>query len=242
MKKLWIVTSGPEFMGSFESLEAARGAAASEASREGNTRTYVVSEAVDAFARPLAQQVPIATVPHQTPIDFERRVKVEQYLLDAAKGKHPLPDAAKCVELASTLGVPAEYRASANLAPDGSEISSEYKVLFLRYEEIKHQLHDEEERHALLQSRCYEGFPSGTDGIFDALKAADAKDTTTTCSQEEADAARLDWMATHLHRIGEIHLPEGKKDCHAWAISSARNDLREALDAAIAASASEDRQ
>jgi len=35
------------------------------------------------------------------------------------------------------------------------------------------KLRDEEERHAALQARCYEGFPSGSDGIFDALKEAD---------------------------------------------------------------------
>lgn len=53
------------------------------------------------------------------------------------------------------------------------------------------------------------------------------------------DSARLDWMATHLHRIGEIYLSGEPRpvDCHAWAISSARNDLREAIDAAMGAAA-----
>lgn len=32
------------------------------------------------------------------------------------------------------------------------------------------KLRDEEERHALLQSRCFEGFPSASDGIFDAQR------------------------------------------------------------------------
>lgn len=35
------------------------------------------------------------------------------------------------------------------------------------------KLRDEEERHAALQSRCYEGFASATDGIFDALRETD---------------------------------------------------------------------
>ncbi len=35
-----------------------------------------------------------------------RRVKVEEELLRMAKGKLPLPDAAKCAELAKRLGVP----------------------------------------------------------------------------------------------------------------------------------------
>jgi hypothetical protein len=42
--------------------------------------------------------------------DFKRRVRVEQYLYDAAAGKAPLPDAAKCRELAVVLGVPDEFR------------------------------------------------------------------------------------------------------------------------------------
>lgn len=40
--------------------------------------------------------------------ELRRRVKVEQYLFDAAGGKEPLPDAEKCRELAKTLGVPYE--------------------------------------------------------------------------------------------------------------------------------------
>lgn len=32
------------------------------------------------------------------------------------------------------------------------------------------QLREEEENHATLQARCYEGFPSCTDGIFEAYK------------------------------------------------------------------------
>jgi hypothetical protein len=43
-------------------------------------------------------------------IDFNRRVKVEQRLLDAASGKLPLPTAQECRELANSLGVPEEYQ------------------------------------------------------------------------------------------------------------------------------------
>ena len=35
------------------------------------------------------------------------------------------------------------------------------------------KLRDEEERHAALQSRCYEGFASVSDGIFDALRESE---------------------------------------------------------------------
>ena len=39
----------------------------------------------------------------------------------------------------------------------------------------KERARGEEERHAALQARCFEGFPSVSDGIFDALKEADAE-------------------------------------------------------------------
>lgn len=42
--------------------------------------------------------------------ELNRRVKVEQYLLDCARGKKPLPDAAKCRELALCLGTPTGWR------------------------------------------------------------------------------------------------------------------------------------
>lgn len=41
---------------------------------------------------------------------LNRRVKVENYLLKAAAGKEPLPDAAKCRELAYELGIPSSWR------------------------------------------------------------------------------------------------------------------------------------
>lgn len=37
---------------------------------------------------------------------MRERVKVETYLINAAAGKKPLPDADKCRELASRLGTP----------------------------------------------------------------------------------------------------------------------------------------
>jgi mannose-6-phosphate isomerase-like protein (cupin superfamily) len=43
--------------------------------------------------------------------DFERRVAVEQRLLDAYTGKAPLPTREECRELAHRLGIPDEYRA-----------------------------------------------------------------------------------------------------------------------------------
>jgi hypothetical protein len=38
--------------------------------------------------------------------ELNRRVKVEQHLFDCANGKKPLPDVAKCRELALFLGTP----------------------------------------------------------------------------------------------------------------------------------------
>jgi len=40
---------------------------------------------------------------------MNRRVSVEIYLLDCAAGKKPLPDAAKCRELALKLGTPTNW-------------------------------------------------------------------------------------------------------------------------------------
>lgn len=41
--------------------------------------------------------------------ELNRRVAVEQHLLDCATGKCPLPDAATCRALALRLGVPGDF-------------------------------------------------------------------------------------------------------------------------------------
>ena len=41
--------------------------------------------------------------------ELNRRATIEAYLLDCAAGKKPLPDAAKCRELALKLGVPGDF-------------------------------------------------------------------------------------------------------------------------------------
>ena len=41
---------------------------------------------------------------------LSRRVKVENYLNKASLGQKPLPDEAKCRELAITLGVPTDWQ------------------------------------------------------------------------------------------------------------------------------------
>lgn len=43
------------------------------------------------------------------PIDFDRRVRVEQRLLDVHSGKAPLPTREECRELAHLLGIPEQY-------------------------------------------------------------------------------------------------------------------------------------
>lgn len=62
-------------------------------------------------------------------------------------------------------------------------------------------------------------------------RAADAR-----VVELEKDAERLDWMAKHLLRPeSSIRLADGTfKSCNAWAIASANDDLREAIDAARA--------
>lgn len=57
-----------------------------------------------------------------------------------------------------------------------------------RIRELEAKLRDEEERHAALQSRCYEGFPSATDGIFDALREADETERASGAIRAELDA------------------------------------------------------
>jgi hypothetical protein len=53
---------------------------------------------------------------HQTRSeDFARRVEVEQFLLDCAGGKRPLPDRESCRALAHRLGIPDDYRESRTL-------------------------------------------------------------------------------------------------------------------------------
>lgn len=47
------------------------------------------------------------------------------------------------------------------------------KVLAAEVRRLRDDLSDEQERHAILQSRCFEGYPSVSDGIFDAVKERD---------------------------------------------------------------------
>lgn len=71
------------------------------------------------------------------------------------------------------LTIDARFYSEILLMPDGTtrEIVplARAERWFNEARETKAKLRDEEERHALLQSRCHEGFPSVSDGIFDAL-------------------------------------------------------------------------
>ena len=49
--------------------------------------------------------------------EINRRAAVEAELFDMASGKKPLPSADDCRRLAIKLGVPDEYRISAQLGP-----------------------------------------------------------------------------------------------------------------------------
>lgn len=54
--------------------------------------------------------------------------------------------------------------------------------------QAQEQLQDEQERHAQLQSRCYEGFPTVSDGIFDAYKEAQEQQLQLSAALERKDA------------------------------------------------------
>jgi len=49
---------------------------------------------------------------------LNRRVAVEQYLLDCAAGRNPLPNADTCRELALKLGIPSRYQSTSCPASD----------------------------------------------------------------------------------------------------------------------------
>ncbi len=78
--------------------------------------------------------------------------------------------------------------------------------------EFQTRLHDAEKQwrtemnnHAELQARCYEGFPSASDGIFDALKEADDMNKTlhnlmTTAERRGVDKATEE----HQQKITEL--------------------------------------
>jgi hypothetical protein len=58
-----------------------------------------------------------------------------------------------------------------------------------------------------------------------------------TADGASADTARLNWVETHLLRDASMRFPNGSfKTVNAWSIASHRKDLREAIDAAMAAS------
>jgi hypothetical protein len=65
--------------------------------------------------------------------------------------------------------------------------------------------------------------------------AALARRPAPSLDEARADSERLDFVAKHLVREAQIRLPEGVRDCWAWAVSSATPDLRAAIDAVRAA-------
>lgn len=56
--------------------------------------------------------------------------------------------------------------------------------------DTKEELNREQNEHALLQARCYEGFPSFSDGVFAALHAADQKIVELTQELKIANESR----------------------------------------------------
>lgn len=52
---------------------------------------------------------------------------------------------------------------------------------YCKIERLERELDREQNEHAALQSRCYEGFPSATDGIFDAYRALQSAPEPREC-------------------------------------------------------------
>lgn len=87
-------------------------------------------------------------------------------------------------------------------------------------EALKVKLRGEEERHAALQARCYEGFASASDGIFDALNEADR----SVAALEEENRRLREPVCKKcgltkgclIHSGPEFTDDEGAEDCHKF--------------------------
>jgi hypothetical protein len=122
------------------------------------------------------------------PIDFARRVRVEQRLLDAASGKQPLPDRDECRALAHILGVPDEYRDSAVSADEAryrwlrSENTATNPLYYPFWQEFMAKLCREDQMDALIDSAMTSRLvaqphkPSG-----DVLKCCGERDSDGVC-------------------------------------------------------------
>jgi hypothetical protein len=123
-----------------------------------------------------------------------------------------------------------------------AEARAEVERLFLK-------LRAEEERHAALAVRCYEGFPSISDGIFDALKEAEAKLAEARAALDRADCThreggdarhcppdRMCWRCraeqaeAALARVVEAakDAKADLEDAEAWACAIEARDQRQA--------------
>lgn len=72
--------------------------------------------------------------------------------------------------------------------------------------------------------------------LFAAADHDNPKRSPVSAEGLERDAARLTWMQEKLIREASMRFPDGSfKSVNAWSIASAGTDLREAVDAAIAA-------
>jgi hypothetical protein len=97
------------------------------------------------------------------------------------------------------------------LANENHSLSLRLSAETAARKEAERKLRDEEERHAALQSRCYEGFPSVSDGIFDALREAERKlDALTRWRPQGSDYLHASVRALCATRNGDEyrHTPE----------------------------------
>lgn len=119
-------------------------------------------------------------VPHAQLVEAEHSASVHREMFCEAVDAET-----KCrAELIETRKQLVEFKERAQFAERSRDALA---VQLALYSELERQLADEQERHAQLQSRCYEGFPSVSDGIFDALREADSKLAEMTA---ERDALR----------------------------------------------------
>jgi hypothetical protein len=79
------------------------------------------------------------------------------------------------------------------------------KIIANVIESLQRELDREQNEHAVLQSRCFEGFPSATDGIFDAYRALR--------SAHEPPAVPYGWVERQTNKFIECeHQPTMRGD------------------------------
>lgn len=95
------------------------------------------------------------------------------------------------------------------------DLRAEVARLQRERDEIAKELTDEQESHAALQVRCYEGFASATDGIFDALSAAESKISELREAAKLGEALLNEAMHYNGYLTGPLKKPAATIAIHA---------------------------